>query len=150
MILWKVTAQALTYPSLAIMLANAAPTRRVLGTLNGVAAASASLCRAFGPTLSGLVQSAGLSIGVLGLPWWGNSLAALLGAALCMFMVEESQAFSKADEAQIEESGYETYLEANGLETGDIVLLEDESDDAAETASVDTLPAYERRVSEAV
>jgi hypothetical protein len=68
-LVWKVTAQALSYPSLAIMLANASPSRKVLGTLNGVAASSASLCRAFGPTLSGLVQSLGLSVGVMGLPW---------------------------------------------------------------------------------
>lgn len=128
-LIWKVTAQALTFPSLAIMLANAAPTRKVLGTLNGVAASSASLCRAFGPTLSGLIQSAGLSVGILGLPWWANSLAAMIGGALCLCMVEEKRAYSKADEARME-----LYLEAV-LESGTIANLD---------GSLESLPVYER------
>jgi len=90
-LVWKVTAQAFAFPSTAIMLANSAPSRRVLGTLNGVAASSASLCRAFGPTVSGLLQSAGLSVGVLGLPWWANALIAVLGAILSLFMEEEKR-----------------------------------------------------------
>lgn len=88
-IVWKVTAQAFAFPSTNIMLANSAPSTKVLGTLNGVASSAASGCRAFGPTVSGLLQSAGLSMGVLGLPWWMNALIAGLGAVLSMFMVEE-------------------------------------------------------------
>lgn len=102
LLVWKVTAQALSYPSLAIMLANAAPSKKVLGTLNGVAASSASLCRAFGPTLSGLIQSLGLSIGALGLPWWTNSLVAGIGAILSLQMIEENRCYSKADEANLD------------------------------------------------
>jgi len=90
-IVWKVTAQAFAYPSTNIMLANAAPSTKVLGTLNGVASSAASGCRAFGPTVSGLLQSAGLSVGALGLPWWMNALVACAGAALSLFMVEEKR-----------------------------------------------------------
>ncbi|KAK0774627.1 hypothetical protein LTR75_016814 [Friedmanniomyces endolithicus] len=88
-IVWKVTAHAFAFPSTNIMLANAAPSTKVLGTLNGVASSAASGMRAFGPTVSGLLQSAGLSIGVLGLPWWMNALIASTGAVLSLFMIEE-------------------------------------------------------------
>ncbi|KAI5254081.1 MFS general substrate transporter [Aureobasidium subglaciale] len=114
-LVWKVAAQALSYPSLAIMLANAAPSKKVLGTLNGVAAAAASLCRAFGPTLSGLVQSLGLSVGVLGLPWWANSFVALIGAVLSLRMVEEKRRYTKNEEANLESEDL-PFLDADVLE----------------------------------
>ena len=139
-LVWKVSAQALTFPSLAIMLANAAPSRKVLGTLNGVAASSASLCRAFGPTLSGLIQSAGLSIGVLGLPWWANSLVAMCGTGLCLFMVEENRAYSKAEEAQMDsDDEFESYLDAEDIETGTAGL----NYDSQPSRTLEILPAYE-------
>lgn len=116
-LVWKVTAQAFSFPSLAIMLANAAPSKRVLGTLNGVAASSASLCRAFGPTISGLVQSAGLSCGVLGLPWWVNAIVAVGGATLSLFMAEEKRRFTKADEANVDEEAFEPFLDADVIES---------------------------------
>ncbi|KAH0291692.1 MFS general substrate transporter [Aureobasidium namibiae CBS 147.97] len=117
-LVWKVTAQALSYPSLAIMLANAAPSKKVLGTLNGVAASSASLCRAFGPTLSGLVQSLGLSVGVLGLPWWANSFVALIGATLSLRMIEEKRRYSKVEEASLDSEDL-PFLDADELESSD-------------------------------
>jgi hypothetical protein len=117
-LVWKVTAQALSYPSLAIMLANSAPSKKVLGTLNGVAASSASLCRAFGPTLSGLVQSLGLSVGVLGLPWWTNSLIAMIGAILSFRMVEEKRRYLKVEEPALD-SEDRPFLSADDLERSD-------------------------------
>jgi len=90
-LVWKVTAQAFAFPSSSIMLANSAPSSKVLGTLNGAAASAASACRAFGPTFSGLLQSAGLSMGTLGLPWWVNVLVAAIGAVISMLMVEEKR-----------------------------------------------------------
>ena len=87
-IIWKVTAQAFAFPSINMMLSNAVP-RRQSGTFNGVAQSSASLARAIGPTLSGLLEAAGLSKGVLGLPWWVNALIAVLGATLAMCMIEQ-------------------------------------------------------------
>nr|POE63005.1 positive regulator of purine utilization [Quercus suber] len=88
-VVWKVTAQALAFPSSSIMLANSAPSKKVLGTLNGVASSAASGFRAFGPTLSGLFQSAGLSVGVLGLPWWVTAVVACCGSVISMAMIEE-------------------------------------------------------------
>lgn len=90
-LVWKVCAQAFTMPSALIMLANNTPSPKVSGTLNGAMAAAASLCRTFGPTFSGLLQAAGLSLGTLGLPWWVNASVAVLGAILSLFMVEEKR-----------------------------------------------------------
>ncbi|KAK4994789.1 hypothetical protein LTR66_005250 [Elasticomyces elasticus] len=105
LLVWKVTGQALSYPSSAIMLANSAPSKSVLGTLNGVAASSASLCRAFGPTISGLIHTAGLSLGCSGLAWWASSLVAALGAVLSLCMVEEKRRPGFALDPDDEESG---------------------------------------------
>ena len=88
---WKVTAQSLAFPSMAIMISNSAPSKRVLGTLNGAAASSASLCRAIGPTLSGLIQSTGLRVGYVGLPWWSCASVAVCGASLSLLMSNDGR-----------------------------------------------------------
>lgn len=75
----KVTFQSLSYPSLAIILTNSAPSKRVLGTLNGVAMSMASVSRGFGPTVSGAMDSIGDTIGMSGLAWWTIAAVALLG-----------------------------------------------------------------------
>ncbi|PVI04101.1 MFS general substrate transporter [Periconia macrospinosa] len=89
LLVWKVTAQSLSYPSLAIMLANASPSKKVLGTLNGAAAASASVCRGFGPTVSGAVDSVGDRIGMSGLAWWTCAAIAAVGWMPGFFMEEQ-------------------------------------------------------------
>lgn len=88
LLVWKVTAQALSYPSLAIMLTNASPSKKVLGTLNGAAMASASVMRGFGPTVSGAVDSIGDRIGMSGLAWWTIAGVAMIGWGPCVFMKE--------------------------------------------------------------
>jgi MFS family permease len=75
----KVTFQSLSYPSLAIILANSSPSKRVLGTLNGVAMSSASISRGFGPTVSGAMDSLGNNLHMSGLAWWAIAAVALLG-----------------------------------------------------------------------
>ena len=75
----KVTFQSLSYPSLAIILANSSPSKRVLGTLNGVAMSSASISRGFGPTVSGAMDSLGSNLHMSGLAWWTIAAVALLG-----------------------------------------------------------------------
>lgn len=92
-LVWKVTAQAFAFPSNNMMLSNATP-RRQRGTFNGVAQSSASLARAIGPTVSGLLEATGLAKGMLGLPWWVNAVVATLGAVLSLCMVEQRTAFS--------------------------------------------------------
>ena len=117
-IVWKVTAQAFAFPSTNIMLANSAPSTKVLGTLNGVASSAASGMRAFGPTVSGMLQSAGLSMGALGLPWWMNALIACSGAVLSLFMVEEKRrsfASEKSPRDEHEEPPLPSALDANEM-----------------------------------
>ncbi|KAI7557701.1 hypothetical protein KC343_g23110 [Hortaea werneckii] len=137
-IVWKVTAQAFAFPSTNIMLANSAPSTKVLGTLNGVASSAASGCRAFGPTVSGILQSAGLSIGTLGLPWWTNALVAGCGAFISLCMVEEKRR-SLDDEKQggtdEEQRPLPSALDANEM---DAALVAAESLNASSESHVST------------
>lgn len=87
-LLWRVTAQVLAYPSNAILLTNSAPSMLDLGVINGVAASTASLMRAFGPTVSGLVYTLGLKMGYAGLAFWISGMVAVLGAFESMWMGE--------------------------------------------------------------
>lgn len=114
-LVWKVSAQAFTMPSALLMLANNTPSPKVSGTLNGAMASSASLCRTFGPTFSGLLQSAGLSMGSLGLPWWTNAAVAMIGAVIAVFMREERRrTFDNEKEVPIDEQSEEEDAMVNG------------------------------------
>ncbi|KAK5937324.1 hypothetical protein PMZ80_010330 [Knufia obscura] len=88
----KITFHVIAFPSNAILLANAAPSKAVLGTINGVAASTACLCRAFGPTVSGSIHSAGLRLGYNGFAWWAAGLVCVVGAleAYCIKDTESS------------------------------------------------------------
>lgn len=87
-VFWRCTFSAMAYPSNAILLTNAAPSLETLGTINGVAASTASLCRAFGPTISGLLYGLGLTTGYCGLAWWCNGLVAIAGAFVSFQLTE--------------------------------------------------------------
>jgi hypothetical protein len=101
-LVWKVTAQAFAIPPIQIMLANAPP-RHALGTFNGLAQSSASFSRAIGPSMSGLLEAAGLARGMLGLPWWFNACIALLGAILSLFMVEKHRESLDPEKGDLDE-----------------------------------------------
>ena len=105
----KVTAQILAYPSNAILLTNSAPSLLVLGAINGVAASTASLCRAFGPTVSGLIQSSGLSMGYSGLAWWASALVGILGAVESLWMTDDGGRMEEAT-ADEEEAGLDAAM----------------------------------------
>lgn len=114
-LIWKVCAQAFTMPSALIMLANNTPSPKVSGTLNGAMASAASLCRTFGPTFSGLLQSAGLSVGTLALPWWTNAAVAAIGVAIAIFMREEKRrTFDNEKAAPIEDDDEEDDANTDG------------------------------------
>ncbi|KAJ9138848.1 Major facilitator superfamily transporter [Pleurostoma richardsiae] len=87
-IIWKCTFSTMAYPSNAILLTNSAPSHKTLGTINGVAASTASLCRAFGPTISGLLYAAGLTTGYSGLAWWCSGLVTIAGAFISLRLRE--------------------------------------------------------------
>ena len=87
-LLWRTTNQTLSYPSNAIILTNAAPSMLVLGLINGVAASCASLSRAFGPTIAGMIHSWALERGYVGISWWVSGLICIIGAVESLFLRE--------------------------------------------------------------
>ncbi|KAN0070296.1 Major facilitator superfamily domain containing protein [Elaphomyces granulatus] len=76
----KITLHVIAFPSCAILLANAAPSSTVLGSINGVAASIASLSRSFGPTVTGILHTKGLESGFSGLSWWACGVVSVIGA----------------------------------------------------------------------
>jgi hypothetical protein len=120
-LVWKVTAQALSYPSQAMMLTNSAPSKKVLGTLNGFAASAASLARAFGPTIAGLVHSIGLSHGYSGFSWWSCALVATIGAGVSLLMTETRRATSLVTHDSRDEEAFlvEPLLDSRSSESSD-------------------------------
>lgn len=86
---WRITAQCLSFPTMQILITNSAPSMLVLGLINGIAASTASLARAFGPTLSGSLFSFGLSIGYVGLAWWIVGAISIVGAVQSFWMTED-------------------------------------------------------------
>ncbi|KJZ79904.1 hypothetical protein HIM_00618 [Hirsutella minnesotensis 3608] len=102
LVIWKCTYATMAYPNNAILLANSAPSKQVLGTINGIAASTASLCRALGPTLSGILYAVGLKTGYSGLAWWFSGLVTLVGAYLSSQITEgESQPALREDEENL-------------------------------------------------
>ena len=87
-LLTKITFHVIAFPSNAILLTNAAPSKKVLGTINGVAASAACLARAFGPTLTGAIHSAGLKFGFSGPAWWVGGMVCAIGAVESFWMEE--------------------------------------------------------------
>lgn len=103
-LLWRITAQVLAYPSHAILMTNSAPSMLVLGVINGVAASTASLMRAFGPTLSGLTYTAGLNMEYAGLAFWVSGFVSVLGAVESLWVGQEG---GRMNEQQIIQAGSE-------------------------------------------
>ena len=88
-LLVRIAFAVLAYPCNAILLTNAAPSFLVLGTINGIAASTASICRAFGPTITGLIYTQGLDLGMVGLAWWANAGVCVLGGIQCLWIEEK-------------------------------------------------------------
>jgi hypothetical protein len=111
-VIWKCTFATMSYPSNAILLTNSAPSLLMLGTINGVAASTASLCRAFGPTASGFLFSAGLRIGYSGLAWWCSAIIAIAGALLSLSMTDKGGRMDVGDEKNDDEQelGFEDHI----------------------------------------
>ncbi|KAK3390920.1 major facilitator superfamily domain-containing protein [Podospora didyma] len=100
MVVWKCTFATLAYPSNAILLTNSAPTLLSLGTINGVAASTASLCRAFGPIISGMLYTMGLESGYSGLAWWVTGLITIAGSFLSFEIVEPRGRMDEKDDIE--------------------------------------------------
>lgn len=103
MVVWKNTYSTWAYPSNALLLTNSAPSPLSLGTINGVAASTASLCRAFGPTVSGLLYSVGLKTGYSGLVWWVTALVTVGGAFISLGIPEPEVKIDEKEEVEEDE-----------------------------------------------
>ncbi|RYO82764.1 hypothetical protein DL764_009557 [Monosporascus ibericus] len=66
----QIMARTIAIPSTVILLTQAAPSKKVLGTIHGGGHMLASLARAVGPALGGYVFAVGVQHGVVGLVWW--------------------------------------------------------------------------------
>lgn len=66
----QIMARTIAIPSTVILLTQAAPHKKVLGTIHGGGNMVASLARAVGPALGGYMFAIGLENGVVGLVWW--------------------------------------------------------------------------------
>ena len=99
-VVWKCTFSTLAYPSNAILITNSAPTTLTLGTINGVAASTASLCRALGPIVSGLLYSMGMEAGYSGLSWWVTGLITIGGAFVGMKITEPRGRMDEKDDIE--------------------------------------------------
>ncbi|KAJ5551859.1 hypothetical protein N7535_000195 [Penicillium sp. DV-2018c] len=123
----KITFHVIAFPSTAILLANSAPSSKVLGSINGVAASIASLSRALGPTITGLLHSKGLDSGYSVVAWWACGLVCLIGA-IQSFWMEESAEPERFKTRQPEVN--ESELKRDAL--SDFGKLDDESDELPE------------------
>ncbi|KAL9127061.1 MAG: hypothetical protein Q9217_003990 [Psora testacea] len=110
-LLTKITFHVLAFPSTAILLANAAPSMLVLGVINGVSASTASLARACGPTVTGLIHSWGLDLGSTGLAWWTNGIICAIGALESLWMEEVDGRMPQPDLTDEEAASTEALLD---------------------------------------
>jgi len=113
LVVWKCSFATMAYPSNAILLTNSAPSSLMLGMINGVAASTASLARAFGPTVSGMLFSAGLKLGYSGLAWWCSGVIAIAGAFLSLYMSDKGGRLGVEDEKsddEDEEAAFEDHI----------------------------------------
>ena len=113
---WRVTAQVLAFPSIAILLTNSAPSMLVLGVINGIAASTASLSRAIGPSVSGFIHSWGLKMGCTGLVWWAAGLVCVLGAVESLWMNERGGRMDPGTLEDEEVANSETLIDPSMIE----------------------------------
>ena len=120
-LLTKITFQAISFPSNAILLANAVHSKSVLGTVNGFAASMACLARALGPVVTGSIHSAGLKFGCSGLAWWAGGLVCAAGA-LESYWMEDTDGRQAHPNIEGEENTCEPLLHPSVVEPTDALL----------------------------
>ncbi|WEW54873.1 hypothetical protein PRK78_000299 [Emydomyces testavorans] len=86
----KITLHVIAFPSNSMLLANAAPSKTVLGSINGVGASVASLSRSLGPTFTGFLHSRGLELEYSILSWWVCGIICAIGA-IESFWIEDDE-----------------------------------------------------------
>lgn len=87
-LLSKITLHVICFPAVALLLANTIPSKNVMGSINGLASSVASLSRALGPSITGLLHSLGLRSGYSIIAWWALGIVCVVGATESLFMEE--------------------------------------------------------------
>ncbi|KAI9894100.1 MAG: hypothetical protein M1814_004871 [Vezdaea aestivalis] len=103
-LLLKILSTVNAYPSSMILLTNSAGSRRVLGTLNGVAVSLSALGRAIGPVLAGWMDGWGRRRGYAIAPWLLLAVLAAIGAVPTLWLEEGN---GLVDDEVMEENGNE-------------------------------------------
>jgi len=86
----QVLARTFALPAAGILVNNCCPHPSVLGTIHGLGQSVSSGTRTLGPAISGWMYGKGLTMGVVGLAWWGMAIDAIVGAAVGAFVKEGS------------------------------------------------------------
>lgn len=78
------------FPSSAILVTNSVPTKRLLGTVNGMNQAMGSLARMVGPATFGYLLTYSLEMNFIWLVWGCLSASSLLTALISCFLLEDA------------------------------------------------------------
>ncbi|KAA8913947.1 hypothetical protein TRICI_003067 [Trichomonascus ciferrii] len=73
-----VVGRTFAIPPMTVLMTNASPSRKVLGTVHGLTHSATSAARCVGPFLLGNIYSLGVKVGIIGLAWWIMSLTAII------------------------------------------------------------------------
>lgn len=87
----QVIARTLAIPSSVILLTNAAPSPKLLGTLHGIGNMFSSLARAVGPALGGWVSAKGMEMGMVGCVWWTYLTGIAIVGVMVSWKMEEGK-----------------------------------------------------------
>ena len=121
-LIWRITAQVLAFPSIAILLANSVPSLNTLGLINGTAASIASLARAIGPATAGLTHTWGLDLGYAGFAWWGAGIICIIGGIESLW-VEDNPGRMDAVDAEDEEAAlHEPYISPSAIDAAIVAV----------------------------
>ncbi|KIW10539.1 hypothetical protein PV08_11503 [Exophiala spinifera] len=141
----KMTFHAISFPSNAILLANAVPSKSVLGGINGSAASAACFARALGPIVTGSIHSAGLKAGFSGFAWWACALVCAIGALESFWMEDSEGRVDRLAEGEEQNSCepllHSAAMEANedpALRKNSIVLIDELDLTKTTTQAVDS------------
>lgn len=85
------------YPLLLILIKDAAPSRSVLGKVNGLAASAGAAFRMIAPPVAGYLYKIGSEIDCTGVAWYGSAVVALVGTIQCFSVKRE-----KMEDASVE------------------------------------------------
>lgn len=105
-LLSKITLHVICFPAVNVLLANTIPSRNVMGSINGLASSIASLSRALGPSITGLLHSQGLRSGYSIIAWWALGIVCVIGATESLFMEETDK--KPQDDAETENTNEQT------------------------------------------